>query len=263
VPAGACEVRVRFSDGSTSASYTLRIDSNQAIIMAPPSPAFGPAGTAMLPVTLTVSNLQPPLASVKVRFYDPTVPAPPSPFTVDLTPTAISQTGLNNVTVQLPLSGLQTEVYALSVINPNYAPASLPRNFTVSPGVPTVTGLACTSVPPAAGALCDSATSARQQVQPVPIHLSGTNFALPDAAGLNGSEVRISSAAVGVTDYRLPPAAVTVVSSTGIDVQLDTTLAVLQGPSGAQVPTTYTVQVWNQGGAQRSTTFATGFTIKP
>jgi hypothetical protein len=118
-------------------------------------------------------------------------------------------------------------------------------------------------VAPAAGALCDTATTARQQPAAVPIRVTGTNFARPDAGGQNGAQVAISSAAVGVTDFVLPPGAVTVVSSTQLDVLLDTTLAPLQFVGGAPAATAYTFQVWNQGGALRSATFATPFTIKP
>ena len=88
----------------------------------------------------------------------------------------------------------------------------------------------------------------------MPIRIDGTNFAKPDAAGNNGSQVRVSAPSIGVQDQLLPPAAVTVTSGTRIDVQLDTTLA---------VPASYAISVWNQGGAQRSAALPNAFTILP
>ncbi len=249
-PAGSWDVRLRFSNGATSASFSLRVDSNQAVITATPQPAGGTAGLDVA-VVLTVSNLRPPLSGVRVRFYDPTPPpAPPAPFTLEIAPSATPTTTVQAV---LPLAGLQTKVHAISVVNPNGAAPSAPYNFTVLPGQPTVTAVACTDVtgaPPG----CTSATSARQQGTPVPVRIDGTNFAKPDAAGNNGSQVRVSAPSIGVQDQLLPPAAVTVTSGTRIDVQLDTTLA---------VPASYAIAVWNQGGAQRSAALPNAFTILP
>ncbi len=247
-PAGTWDVRLRFPTGATSASFALRVDSNRAIIVATPVPAGGEAGTTV-PVTLTVSNLRPPQAGVRVRLTDPT---PGSTFALE--PTPLGFPAADRVTVSLPLAGLETKVYALTVVNPNGAAPSNAYNFTVLPGQPTVTAVACTSVKPAAGALCETATSARQQGSPVPVRIDGTNFAKPDPAGNNGSQVRVSSAALGVVDLALPAAAVTVTSATRIDVALDTTLA---------VPGTYSISIWNQGGAQRSAPLANAFTILP
>ncbi|MBK9517921.1 MAG: hypothetical protein IPO09_11295 [Anaeromyxobacter sp.] len=247
-PAGSWDVRLLYPTGATSASFSLRVDSNRAIIVATPQPAGGEAGLTVA-VTLTVANLRPPLSAVRVRLSDPT---PGATFTLE--PTPLSFPAADKVVVSLPLAGLQTKVYALAVVNPSGAAPSNPYNFTVLPGQPTVTSVACTSLPPAAGALCPSASSARQQATPVPVRIDGTNFARPDAAGNNGSQVRVSSAALGVVDQLLPAAAVTVTSATRIDVALDTTLA---------VPGTYALSIWNQGGAQRSTPLAGAFTILP
>jgi hypothetical protein len=244
-PAGQWDVRVRFADATLSGPFTLQVQSNQAFITATPSPAGGTAG-ATVPVTLTVSNLRPPQAGVRVRFYDPA-------GATSLEPTPLSFPAADKVVVSLPLAGLETKVYALSVVNPNGALPSAPYNFTVFPGAPTLGSVACTSVtgaPPG----CTSATSARLQATPVPVRVLGTNFARADAAGNNGSQLRISSAALGVVDFLVPLAAVTVTSATQLDVQLDTLLA---------VPGTYDVQVWNQGGALESNTLVGAFTILP
>jgi hypothetical protein len=97
----------------------------------------------------------------------------------------------------------------------------------------------------------------------VPIRIDGTNFAKPDAAGNNGSQVRLSAPAIGVVDQLLPTDAVTVTSATRIDVQLDTLLAALQWVGGAPVATPYSVEIWNQGGALQSDTLVGAFTILP
>jgi hypothetical protein len=127
----------------------------------------------------------------------------------------------------------------------------VPYNFTVFPGAPTLATVTCTNVtggPPG----CTTASSAALQGTPVPVRVVGTNFAKPDAGGNNGSQLRISSAALGVVDQPLPSSAVTVTSATQLDVRLDTLLA---------VPGTYDVQVWNQGGALKSNKLAGAFTI--
>jgi putative metal-binding protein len=246
-PAGSYDVRLRFPSGATSASFALRVDSNQAVITATPAPAGGTAGTTV-PVTLTVANLRPPQAGVRVRFYDPSAGA-----TFSVEPTPLTFPAADKVVVSLPLAGLQTKVYALAVVNPNGALPSAPYNFTVFPGAPTVSAVACTNVtgaPPG----CTTASSARQQPAPVPVRIDGTNFAKPDVAGNNGSQVRVSAPTIGVVDQLLPASAVTVTSATRIDVQLDTTLA---------VPAAYSISVWNQGGALKSAALANAFTILP
>jgi MYXO-CTERM domain-containing protein len=243
-PAGSWDVRLRFPSGATSASFSLRVDSNRAVITATPAPAGGEAGQTV-PVTLSVSNLRPPQAGVVVRFFDP---APGATFKVDLTPTFPSA---GQVVASLPLQGLHTGVYGLSVVNPNGAAASDPYNFTVLPGTPRLDGAACQ------GPLCASPSSAHQQAQPVPIRITGANFAKADAAGNNGSQVRVSAPALGIVDQLVPPASVTVTSATQIDVLLDTTLAI---PSATRP---YSLQVWNQGGALRSNVLADAFTILP
>jgi hypothetical protein len=208
-------------------------------------------------VNLTVSNVRPPGAEVRVRFYDPTPPpAPAVPFTADLVPSAITANanGTSTVQVVLPLAGLQTKVYAISVVNPNGALPSAPYNFTVLPGQPTVTAVACTSVTGGVPG-CTTASSARLQDGPVPVRISGTNFARPDAAGNNGSQVMVSGGPLPAGTFQLvAPTAVTVTTATQIDVQLDTRQA---------VPGTYAVSVWNQGGALKSAPLPAAFTILP
>lgn len=268
-PTGTWGLRVRFDDtapSTYSASFSLRVDSNQARLLSVPAPAVGQAGTSQ-PITLTATNLQAPLGEIWVLLYDPAVGPPdctPTPAPAGcIRPSATPTTGANNVQAVLPLAGLDAKAYAVAVLNPNRAPPSEPVPFTVLPGVPTVASMACTSVAPAAGALCATATSARQQPTKVPIRITGTNFAQPDPAGQNGSIIAISSPAVGVTDYLLQPTDVQVLSSTELLVSLDTEQAALQWVNGAPVATAYTFQVWNRGGAQRSATFGTPFTVLP
>jgi hypothetical protein len=263
-PAGSWSIRLAFTAGATttySPSFTLRVDSNQAVILTTPSPAGGQAGQSVR-VKLTAVNLRPPIAGVRVRFYDPT-PATLPGFTRDLTPELPTQdavTGIWTVFVTLDLAGRDTKVHALRLVNPNGAAPSAPYNFTVSPGLPRVDTVACTSLKPAGP--CTDATHA-QQKGIIPIRITGANFAMPDLAGNNGSQVRVSSAAVAVTDFLIPPAAVTVVSAGEITVQLDTTLAVLQVVNNQQVDTAYALEVWNPGAGLQSAPFANAFILTP
>jgi hypothetical protein len=66
-----------------------------------------------------------------------------------------------------------------------------------------------------------------------------------------------------VTDFLIPPAAVTVVSAGEITVQLDTTLAVLQVVNNQQVDTAYALEVWNPGAGLQSAPFANAFILTP
>jgi hypothetical protein len=248
-PAGTWNARLRFTgSGATTAAFSLRVDSNQAVITATPVPAGGQTGLTV-PVTLAVNNLRPPQSGVRVRFFDPG-----GSFTVDLVPTFPDGT---HVAAALPLAGRPSGVYALAVVNPNGAQPSTPFNFTVLPGVPTLATVACIDPASSAEGACASATSAHQQAKPVHLRLTGTNFAKPDAAGNNGSQVRVSNAALGITSQPIPTAAVTVTSATQLDVELDTTLAV------ASATAAYSLQIWNQGGALQSNTLAGAFLILP
>jgi hypothetical protein len=191
-------------------------------------------------VTIPVSNIRPPTAGVRVRFGG---------SASDLVPSSVGASSLN---VVLPLAGLNAGGYPVQVVNPNGAQPSNAVTFSVVPGVPTVATVACTSLKPSG--LCETASSAKQQVTPVPVRITGTNFAQPDPAGNNGSVVHVSAPSLGITDYPLPTAATTVVSATEIQVALDTTLA---------VPGTYSFAVWNPGGPLKSNVLANAFTILP
>jgi hypothetical protein len=127
------------------------------------------------------------------------------------------------------LSGvsLDTGVYSLVVVNPGAA-SSNALSFSVTPGLPTLT-----SVSPA---------TAQQQNALVPVTLTGTNFAKPDATGGGASTVMVAGydgTGAPLTNGFVPvPGTVTVASSTQIQVQVDTR-------SG--VPGTYYIAVWNPG----------------
>jgi len=240
MPEGEYDLRLGFTaDGTVSASYPFRVLSNTAVVTGTPTPSSGTQGGSAA-VTVPVSNIRPPTGQVRVRFAG---------SATDLTPSSVGGSALN---VVLPLAGLNAGGYALSVVNPNGARPSNAVTFSVVPGLPTVTGVACTSLKP--GGLCETATSAVRQVTPVPLRITGTNFAQPDVAGNNGSVVHVSSAALGIADYPLPTAATTVVSATQMEVALDTTLA---------VPGTYAFAVWNPGGPLKSNVLQGAFTILP
>jgi hypothetical protein len=191
---------------------------------------------------------------VRVRLRDP---APGAAFSQELVPSAVPAGTNGTVTVVLPLAGLHTGVYAVSIVNPNGAAASAPYSFTVLPGTPRVDAVACTSVKNAGGTICETPNQVKQQATLVPIRITGANFAQPDAAGNNGSMVLVSNAALLITDQLLPPASVTVTSATQIDVALDTTAAI---PSASSY---YTVKVRNPGGAPVSNELASAFQILP
>ncbi|HET9552766.1 MAG TPA: MopE-related protein [Anaeromyxobacteraceae bacterium] len=246
-PEGQWDVEVRYPAG-TSSTFPFRVLSNQAVITSPPDPA-GAAQGATVPVTIGVANLRPttpPVGGVTVVFSGAAGP---------LTPT---QPAAGQLQVALPLSGLDTGVYTLTVVNPNAAPSN-GVGFTVTPGLPTVSSVACGA--PAGGSTCTAGAppSAPQQQAKVPVVVTGTNFAKPDAAGNNGSSVHVfagctpavdattnkvtctcaAGASPCVPDYVIPAASVTVASATQLQVALDTTAA---------VPGTYSFWVWNPGG---------------
>jgi hypothetical protein len=201
-----------------------------------------------------VANLRPPNDQVRVEFDDPsgavTTTLDPNPDpTTDTSPLTISS---------LSLANRDTGTYAFRVMNPNGATASNALSFSVTPGLPTIAGS-----PPVcrlSGTSCASTnpTSAVQQSAPVPVRISGTNFAKPDASG-NGSMVMVTADFMpnwpnidpcGVTtstatQFVPVPGTVTVKSPTEIEVQLDTLAAYVDPTAG----TTYYIGVWNPGGA--------------
>jgi hypothetical protein len=234
-PEGSWLVRLAYPDGTSSSPYAFRVLSNQAILR-DASPR-GAAQGAPVAATLTVGNLRPPYDAVRVRLSDgvATETLVPSPVPSGSPPTTVQ--------VSLPLAGRSTGTYTLAVVNPNGAAPSNTISFNVTPGLPTVASV--------------SPGSAPQQEARVPVTLTGTNFAAPDASGAGGSVVHISSAALGIADQPIPTADTTVVSPTQIRVMLDTR-------SG--VPGTYDVSVWNPGGPtppQKSNVLPAAFTITP
>jgi hypothetical protein len=249
-PEGAWLARIDFGNGLFSAAWPFRVLSNQAILrdyVASPAPErSGAAGTSKTTVTFEVANLRPPYSGVRVEMFDPAggvTELDPNPDPVGPTsPLSISN---------LSLANRNTGTYAFKIRNPNSATDSNALSFSVTPGQPTVT-----SVCRLEGAVCAATnpTSVSQQGAAVPVRITGTNFARPDASG-NGSAVMVTAnimpgwpdpcPGAGVTPLQFVPVpgSVEVRSPTEIVVQLDTLSAVAL-PGG----TAYYVAVWNPGG---------------
>ena len=211
--------------GGTSASFQFRVFSNVAVLQSV-TPSGGAQG-ATVPLTIKGSNFFPPS---RVQLLDPatstvlqdlaTTYTPPDTLAVAALPVKSSTTG----------ASLDTGVYALVVLNTGAA-ASNALSFSVTPGLPTLT-----SVSPA---------SSPQQDAPVTVTLTGTNYAKPDSSGGGASIVMVSGYDMTATPpnnftngFIAVPGTVTVVSSTQIQVQLDTR---------GGIPGTYFVAVWNPG----------------
>jgi hypothetical protein len=250
-PEGSWLARIAISDGTYSAAWPFRVLSNQAILRgyaADPVPErSGAAGTIKDSVTFDVANLRPPYADVRIWMFDPNGVA-----TAELTPSSPPVGPTSPVTVSdLSLAGRDTGTYAFRVRNPRGATDSNALSFNVTPGMPTVTAV-CRLV----GSACagTNPTSATQGPTPVPVRITGTNFAKPDAGG-NGSTVMVTAdilpgwengpcpADPDLTPLQFVPVpgTVQVRSPTEIVVQLDTLSAVAD--------TTYYVAVWNPGGS--------------
>ncbi|HEY6002712.1 MAG TPA: putative metal-binding motif-containing protein [Anaeromyxobacter sp.] len=223
--AGLYTAALTFPLGVTSSSFQFRVLSNVAVLQSA-SPAGGPQGTAPL-VTLTGSNLRG--TSGTILFQGPGI----------ATPRQIPASGTNWVAPTtakgvVSLTGLDTGVYALSIQNTGAAPSNQ-ISFSVTPGQPTLTSV--------------SPTSVTRQDALIPVTLTGTNFAKPDANGNAASQVMVS-ADNGTTFAPLTGSTVTVVSSTSIQVQFDSRTA---------VPGPYLIQVWNPPGPQKS--LSVSFTV--
>ena len=264
-PAGTYQVRLKLPSGAFSASLPFSVISNTAILQSI-SPGSGAQGLNPVAVTLNVANLRPPSSGVTVVFSG------------QVNELATASVNATTITTQLNLSNLASGPYTLQVKNPNVALPSNPANFTVTPGMPTLIGVACTSVPPTVGAQCADATHAAQQLNRIPVTITGTNFARPDVAGLNGSTVHLFANCTPVLDASnqvtgctcngtvpcLPDRALdlaynqmTVKSATQIELLIDTTAA---------LPTSYSLWIWNPGGSpapQRSNQLLDAFTITP
>ena len=204
------------SSGVTSSSFQFRVLSNVAVLQSA-APAGGAQGTSPT-VTLTGSNFR--CAATGSCATGAAVLFQGNGVNLSLPPATWTTTPPNSATVALPLAGLDTGVYALSIQNPSSA-ASNAVSFTVTPGLPTIASI--------------SPTSAARQDTTVTVTLTGTNFAKPDANGNAATQVMVSSDG-GTTWAPLTGSPVTVVSSTSIQVAFDTRTA---------VPGTYNVAVWN------------------
>jgi hypothetical protein len=259
-PEGAYLARVDLGGAGLTAAWPFRVLSNQAILrdmLADPDPdRSGPQGTTKATLTLQATNLRPPYSDVRVLLRGPGIPAATP---LELNPVDPAAATADVVLQGFSLAGREAGNYALTVRNPGGAAESNALSFAVTPGQPTVTsacrleGGACAATNP---------TSAAQTGTPVPVRITGTNFARPDASG-NGSSVMVTSsfmpgwpnpcpAAPAAPPFQPVPGTVEVVSATEIVVQLDT-LSAYVGPGG----TTYYVAVWNPGGPQKSNTCAT------
>ncbi|HVO21605.1 MAG TPA: MopE-related protein [Anaeromyxobacter sp.] len=225
-PAGLYSAYLTLSDGSnvfTSPSFPVRVLSNVAVLYSA-TPGGGKQGTS-LPVTLTASNLRGTAANTLVLFTGPGSTA------LSIPPSSLSGT---TVVATLPLTGLDTGVYALAIQNPS-AGSSNQVSFTVMPGQPTVT-----SVTPGCAVQSDT---------PVTVTVTGTNFALADAQGNQVSQLMYS--ADGST-WSTVPATVTVTDASHLTAVLDTRSAV--------AGTTYSIAVWNPPGPMKSNSDRT-FTV--
>lgn len=215
-PAGLYSAYVNFLiSGSpvTSGSFPFRVLSNVAVLSSA-SPAGGKQGTNQT-VVLTASNLVGSGATVLFTG--------PGGYTKSLSPLSATSTSL---TVSLPLSGLNTGVYALAIENPNASPSNQ-VSFSVLPGQPTVSSV--------------SPTCAVQSNTPVLLTINGTNFAEPDSQGNSLSQVMYSADG---TTFEPVPTTITVVNSTTITATLDT--------RNALADTSYFLAVWNPPGPQKS-----------
>jgi hypothetical protein len=222
--AGLYAAALTFPGGGTSSSFQFRVLSNVAVLQSA-SPAGGPQGTSPL-VTLTGSNLRG--TSGTILFQGPGVTARqiPASGTNWVAPTTAKGV--------VDLTGLDTGVYSLSIENTGAAPSNQ-VSFSVTPGQPTLTSV--------------SPNVVTRQDALIPVTLTGTNFAKPDANGNAASQVMVSADA-GATFAPLTGSTAAVVSSTSIQVQLDSRTA---------VPGSYLIQVWNPPGPQKSGSVA--FTV--
>jgi len=212
---GAWAVRLDYGGGIYSAFYPLHVLSNGAMLSSADFNSGAQGTTAT--VTITGANFFP---GITVHFQGPNNLDVVVPTTIisSTAPQSIRATGLS-------LSSLDTGQYQLVAMNTG-APASNPLPFTVTPGLPAIASLTPTTV--------------KQGTQPVQITITGSNFAKPDANGLNGSVVHASSGPpLNITDYVIPTSATTVVGYNTIQVSFDTQSA---------VPGTYNIFVVNPGG---------------
>jgi hypothetical protein len=249
-PEGDYLARIAFSGGGLSSAWPFRVLSNQAtlrdMLSNPPPDRSGPQGSVKTTLTLQATNLRTPYPDIRVLVRGPGIP-PAAPLELDPADPGAATADL--VVSDFSLAGRETGNYAVTVRNPGGAAESNALTFAVTPGAPTVAsvcrleGSACAATNPA---------STSQQAAPVPVRITGTNFAKPDANG-NGSSVMITAAFMAgwpnpcpaspaVPPFQTVPGTVEVVSATEIVVQLDT-LSALPGY-------TYYVAVWN--GSQRS-----------
>ncbi|HET7826745.1 MAG TPA: hypothetical protein VFK90_15525, partial [Anaeromyxobacter sp.] len=161
------------------------------------------------------------------------------------TPRLIAASGVNWVPPNtakavVDLTGLDTGVYSLAIRNPGAADSNA-VSFTVTPGQPTVSSVC---VAPSAPPSC--VASAQQVSTPVNVTVSGTNFAKPDANGNAASQVMVSPD--GTNFVPLTGSAITIASSTVIQVAFDTRTAAIPACSSPPCSVTYHVAVWNPGG---------------
>jgi MYXO-CTERM domain-containing protein len=236
-PDGEYQVRLKFADGTLSASFPFRILSNTATLRSI-SPAGGMQGASIPSIAVTGTNF----------FSGITFNLRTSAGVVVTSIPVLASPAMTSTTASigpLSLAGRDTGLYQIVAANAGSG-ASNTLSFSITPGPPTIVG-------------SPSPASAKQSSTPTPVTLTGTNFAKPDASGNGGSQVVAWNTALGITaPIVLPSASVQVVDYDTIIVTLDTLSVV------ASATNPYTIQVWNPGGAtppQKSNT--TTFTVTP
>jgi hypothetical protein len=237
---------VRVSNGAgASGPLAVRVLSNVAVLSAV-SPVSAQQGQTVN-LSLTAGNLDPG-GTPTVHLASASLGCPAAPCSLDRIPTV---SGSTLTVAGLSLAAWDAGTFAVTVVNAGAQPSNS-LGFTATPGTPTVAGV--------------SPTCAVQNVTPVAVTLTGTNFAKPDGAGNGGSAVHAASescatgtcvapctAICAVPDFTVPGASVTVVSPTRIDVSFDTTLA---------VPDIYRLSVWNPGPTILKSSEVRTFTVK-
>jgi len=207
-------------------AFPFQVATNVASLVST-TPAGGSQG-GNVAVTVAGSNFAP---GMKLRLAG----------AADVAATLDASTPSTKATASLPLAGLDVGSHLLQAVNAGAA-ASNGIAFSVTPGVPSISGTStadyCPGSPPACNGACTpaancSAACAVQQSKPVTVTISGSNF----AAGLSAV---FATSALGKIDLStVPGCTVTVSSASTITVKLDTTQVV--------APMSYTISVENPG----------------
>lgn len=212
-PAGEYQVRLKFTDGSTSATFPFTLQSNVPTLWAF---ATVPVGTPLRQGTTVNMSASGTTFFPGVQLWllgsggftrAATNMGPASP--------------VNTITGTFDLATMDTAVYQLVAKNTTSG-YSNPLSFAVIPGQPSFA--ATTPIAP---------TCVVQAATPVTVTLKGVNFARPDALGTGGSVVLVRNPGLGIPDptdptrtFQIPSSSVTVVRYDEIRIAFDTTTAV-------------------------------------